>query len=304
MRKVDWVSIPQILVTADPLFFVLLLVSITVEQLIRAWRWQLILKGHAVPFWESYRGLLLGYFFNNVLPARAGEFIRAGYLGRKGILSSSEAFGSVVLERFADGIVVVCFIFASLVLFPVSPVIRQAGYSAMVFYFLVLIAIIFLQFRKEWMGRVTSFFLGFLPERFRERAVTAQDSFIGGLGLIRDPSRFLLVVVVSFVAWSASVFSYYLALKIFHLPLGLDAAILLIAVLSLGAMIPSSPGMIGIFEYCCMLVLSDMLQVQREVAASFGLFTHFVSYVYILAIGIAILACENLSFHELQSHPR
>lgn len=300
LRKVEWDKLPPILSTIDPWFVAAMVVSTLTEMVWRGWRWQLILAGRGIPFGMAYSGLILGYFFNNVLPARAGEFIRAGYLGRKGLVRSSEAFGSVVLERFVDGIVVITLILAAIRLFPVSPAIRQAGFSAMTFYGIVLAGILLLQFRRDWFTRITRFFLGFLPERFRERALSAQDAFIRGLDLVRQPARFLEVVVLSFAAWSNSLLTYYLSFRVFHLPFGLDAAVLLVAVLSLGAMIPSSPGMIGIFEWCCMVVLADMLGSSRELAASYGLFTHFLTYMVVLIIGMVILTRENLSMRELQ----
>lgn len=303
LRKVEWERLPPILTTVDPWFTALFLGNLTLEHLTRAWRWQLILKDRGVPFGSMYCGLLLGFFFNNVLPARAGEFIRAAYLGRKGIIPSSEAFGSIVLERMADGIAVVTLLVASLALFPLSPAIRQAGYSAMIFYLVVLAGILVLQFRKDWIVGMTGFILGFLPERYRERGVSVQESFIKGLDLVRDPARFLLVAAVSLLAWGLSTLSYFLCFKVFHITLGFDAAILLIAVLSLGAMIPSSPGMIGIFEYCCMLILADFFGLSKELAASYGLFVHFLGYLYVLVIGIVILTWENLSMQDLQEPP-
>ncbi|RCK80037.1 MAG: hypothetical protein OZSIB_3541 [Candidatus Ozemobacter sibiricus] len=301
LRRVEWQRLPPILLTIDPRFVAAMLVSIICEGLMRAWRWQVILGGRPLPFRHSYTGLMLGYFFNNVLPARAGEFIRAAYLGRQGIIRSSEAFGSVVLERFVDGIAVLTLILLAVQWFEVSPGIRQAGFSALVFYALVLGFILLFQFRRHWVMPITGFFIRLLPERFRERVTTAQEAFIRGLDSIRHPGRFLGVIALTFLSWGISTFTYYLSLKVFGLSQGWDVALLLISILSLGAMIPSSPGMIGIYQWCCMLVLSDMLHLPPEVAASHGLFTHFISYSVVLVIGLGLLTLENLSINDLQN---
>jgi len=66
-------------------------------------------------------------------------------------------------------------------------------------------------------------------------------------------------------------------------------------------MIPSSPAMIGIYEYCCIIVLTDMLGLPREVAVAFGLATHLLAYLYILAVGLAVLTIENLQLSDLES---
>jgi uncharacterized membrane protein YbhN (UPF0104 family) len=68
-------------------------------------------------------------------------------------------------------------------------------------------------------------------------------------------------------------------------------------------MIPTSPGMIGIYEYCCVLALHEVLGQSEEVAVMFGLVSHTVGYFYVLIAGFIILGIENLSVHDL-SHAR
>ncbi|HEY9071377.1 MAG TPA: lysylphosphatidylglycerol synthase transmembrane domain-containing protein [Candidatus Ozemobacteraceae bacterium] len=301
LRQVDWERVPAVLSAVDWRLLPVLLVSYTLEHLFRAVRWRYILHPREVPLWRLYAGLLLGYLFNNLFPARAGEFIRSWYLKSRGHAGFSEAFGSVVMERLLDGICVVGFIAFAVTMFPVGQVIRSGGYTAVTFYGAVLLVILLLQFRRGWVDTVSDLLLWPFPDAWKRWVYGLRDSFIGGLGLVRHPWPLAVSVGLSLVSWGASLVTYYITIKMFTLPMGMSETLLLIAVLSLGAMIPSSPGMIGIYEYCCILVLTDLLGLTREVAVAYGLATHFLSYFYVLAVGIVVLTIENLHLADLET---
>ena len=62
----------------------------------RALRWRWLFKIDALPSTASlYRGELIGYFGNNVLPLRLGELMRAYLIGREWNLSKKYVFGGV-----------------------------------------------------------------------------------------------------------------------------------------------------------------------------------------------------------------
>jgi len=300
LRKVEFDRIPAVLGTIRPWLLPFLVVSMTCEHLGRVVRWRVILRNHPIPFFNLYAGVILGYLFNNILPARAGEFARSIYLGRKGLASISEVFGSVVTERFLDGIAVVTMLAVLLARFDLPPLVRTGMFSAVVFYAVVLGVILLLQFRRVWVDVVVDAVLRFLPAPLAAKAKQMEDRFIEGLSLIRSPGPFLHAVFLSYVSWGWSMFTYFLSLNMLNIPAMPDTILLLIGVLSIAAMIPSSPGMIGIFQYCCVLVLSDMLGHPREQAAAFSLVSHLLSYLFVVAIGIVILMMENLSFTELR----
>lgn len=58
-------------------------------------------------FRNATEGVLVGYTGNNVLPARAGEFLRAIYLGNKEAVSRVSVLGTIFIERIFEGLVIV-----------------------------------------------------------------------------------------------------------------------------------------------------------------------------------------------------
>ena len=298
LRKVDLAQIPALLPRAKLSFLPLVLLSITCEQLWRAARWKVLLRGRVIPFFNLYAGLVLCYLFNNLLPARAGEFARAIYLGRKGLARTSEAFGSVVLERFLDGVFLVSILGFVVWRFQLPVILETAISSAVMFYAGIFVVILLLQFKSAWVDRPLRVLIRPFPESWQERVLSIQRSFISGFDLVRHPLAFFQALVLTYVSWGFSLFSTWLTCLMWDLGIGPDGVVLLIAVLSIGSMIPSSPGMIGIYQYCCVLTLSDLLNVNRELAATFGLAAHLQSYLYVLAVGLGILAYEKMSYDE------
>jgi uncharacterized protein (TIRG00374 family) len=301
LQKVELKQVPEILASLQYRYIFFICISYTLEHITRASRWQLILADRPLSLKHSYFGVVLGYFFNNMLPARAGEFLRAFYIKKKNIAPGSEAFGSVVFERFLDGIVIVSFIVYSMQKFTATPLIRKAGLSAIVFYAIVLVAIVLLQFRRAFFVKFSGFIFSLFPEKLAKPLHNARDSFINGLSLIRKPADFAKAMVMSFFTWGISVFTLWLSLEMFSFNLGPAESMLLISVIAIGSMIPSSPGMIGIYQFCCVVTLNGMLGLSPEKSATFGLVCHTIALLYVMIAGFLILAAEGLSFKELSS---
>ncbi|MGM0600507.1 MAG: lysylphosphatidylglycerol synthase transmembrane domain-containing protein [Candidatus Rifleibacteriota bacterium] len=299
LRKVDWSSIPDILSKIDYSFILLMCFTYTLEHLARAYRWRAILPGKYLKIKFAYFGIVLGYLFNNLLPARAGEFVRSFYLKKKKTAPASEIFGSVVFERFLDGLVIISLIVFSLNYFPSTDLVKQAGVSAVIFYLVILFVIILLQFKRNLVLKFTRKIFSTFPSKVAEFLHDSEESFINGLGLIARPKKFFRALLLSIVSWALSILTMYICLQMFNLDMGVVEAILLICILSIGSMIPTSPGMIGIYEYCCVLALHDILGRSEEVAVMFGLVSHTIGYFYVLVVGFIILGLENLSVHDL-----
>jgi hypothetical protein len=300
LRKVEWQEIPTILASGRLEYVALMFVTLAVEFLSRGYRWKILLGRQEIPYFQYLSGWVFGMFFNNVFPARAGEFVRSFYLGRKNGISSSETFGSVVLERFMDGVVVLTFIALSFNHFPIHGNLRSAGFTALGFYLTICVVLVVMQFRPAWPDAVLGVLLRPFPAGLRVRVLAVKDSFVKGFSLIRQPSRLFFSLLLSFATWGVSLLTVWLGMQVFGLSAGIWEALFLISVLSIGAMIPSSPGMIGIYEYCCILALVEVLGMNRETAITTGLFLHFFSYMCVLVTGGGLLFYENLSLKELE----
>lgn len=299
VQKVDWGQVSKIILGLDYRFIFLMCISYTFEHISRALRWKVILWNRPLPFLYSYFGVVTGYLFNNVLPARAGEFIRAYYLRKKNVAPVGEVFASVIVERFLDGLIIVSLIIFSLYKFPGNELIKKAAMSAIIFYVVILFAMLIIWFKKDWYEKLSGYFIRLLPDKISGKVNNLKNTFADGFALVGSPLRLLEAIVMSLVSWGFSILTLYLCLKMFNIGFGFYESVLLISVLGLGAMIPASPGMIGIYEYCCVIVMSFVLGKSKDLAISFGLVAHSIGYLYVLIVGFSIFIYEGFKFSDL-----
>jgi uncharacterized protein (TIRG00374 family) len=70
---------------------------------VRAVRWQLLFQPETrPPIGPTTRATIVGQFFNNILPARAGEAARIVMLKQEAGTSRTESLGTAVAERISD----------------------------------------------------------------------------------------------------------------------------------------------------------------------------------------------------------
>ncbi len=116
-RNVDfktlWVTLASINYWWTLPFVVVTLLSMYV----RTMRWHyLLLPSYKIPTSRLFSPLMMGFAFNGIFPARAGEFARAYVLGKKEKMPFSSAFATVVVERILDGLTML-FLFAVTLMF-------------------------------------------------------------------------------------------------------------------------------------------------------------------------------------------
>lgn len=69
-----------------------------------AWRWRIILSpAEDVPYWRSLQAVMIGGFFNEVLPAKGGEAVRAYLLTHWTKVHLPLSISSAVIEAVIDG---------------------------------------------------------------------------------------------------------------------------------------------------------------------------------------------------------
>ena len=82
--------------------FILIIVILDIVGLfVRGKAWQTIL-GNKISLIQSFFGVSEGYFLNNILPFRGGEFGRSFFVGRSSGLGTFYTLSTIVIERAFD----------------------------------------------------------------------------------------------------------------------------------------------------------------------------------------------------------
>jgi uncharacterized protein (TIRG00374 family) len=304
VRNVEWREVYSGLKEVAPGFLFLTFFSFFASLLCRAFLWQALLsRKKKIPWSSSFQAILIGYMGNNVLPLRMGELMRAYAVGKKEALSKSLALASIVLERLLDLLSLLIFFGVLLLAMPLTKWLFTSG--LVVFLFLISMAIL-LHFLAADTGRFVSRVmkpLEYLPAGLSEKARRIIHSFTEGLSLIKGAPQVVQAVFLSFLTWSLMTLSFYFCMNAFEMALPLTAPLLLVVVLNIGVMIPSSPGFIGIFQYLCILSLS-FFDVPKENALAFSVVLHATQYLPVTLLGWLFWAREDLVPPERSPTPR
>jgi len=85
-------------------WIVLALIFEVASNCCHAWRWRVILSpAEPVPFWRSLQAVLIGGFFNEVLPAKGGEAVRVYLLTHWTKVHLPLSISSAAIEAVIDG---------------------------------------------------------------------------------------------------------------------------------------------------------------------------------------------------------
>ena len=101
--------------------FMLSVILLIIGVVIRAKRWQYILKPvEHIPLHPLFSSTMIGYFGNSILFFRLGELLRAYSVSVGRTLTVSQAFGTVILERIIDAFTVVIILILLLPWIPIQ----------------------------------------------------------------------------------------------------------------------------------------------------------------------------------------
>src|SRR2546428_132033 len=96
---------------------------------VRAFRWRSLFVGDRPSrFSNFFKALMVGYLFNNLMPARAGDLIRVYHLSRHEAFSKSKILATLFAERTGDLLALMVLLSLVLLGYPALPLwLKRAG---------------------------------------------------------------------------------------------------------------------------------------------------------------------------------
>jgi uncharacterized protein (TIRG00374 family) len=306
--RLEWQATLGALGSANYLFLLPSFALVIASLFLRTWRWQWLLKPVGkIPFAPAFRAANIGIGANMVLPARAGEFLRAYVLGRATDHSKVAIFATLVVERILDGFSILLSLLIVVVVVGVnSPELQRIGMIGGLFYFAALVGMLVFYFRQAWFSRLVE---RLVPDRWAGSVLNLLDAFARGLHVLRDGKQLLAVCLQSILIWIVLGLSFYPVMRAFDFgaPVPLFAPFLLLPLLALGLTIPGAPGGIGITQYMGVLALQLSFAADgatlapdfAEKAAAFSLLMHLSQAAPEIAFGLWAFLSEGLSWGDV-----
>lgn len=247
------------------------------------WRRLLAAMGHRVRFGYAFSLLLAGWFISALVPARAGDLVRAGLLRRDHNVPVSAGLGSVAAERAFDAMTLVFLVTLAGIwaLAGRAPEWVWRSVAATVGLFAVaMVGLILAPRAKAWMTDLFAWPL-------YQKALQFGFNLLGHIrGLARHPAVLLLLAVQSLYVWLCDVLLAYLLLRGIGAPLSLAVAAFTAMAADLAVTVPITPGAVGQFEAAFVGLLA-LFAVPTSQAGLAALLNRFVSFwTFILFSGL------------------
>ncbi len=301
-RNVDFPEVAAALSRANYWWLIPGVAFMFISLIIRAYRWHFFMEPiKNVPLRPLFSAMMIGYMANNVFPLRLGEVMRALAIGRSAQISRASAFATIIVERIIDILSLLVILGFTVFFHKFPPEIKQAG---LIIFFgaLGIIGFIVLLMEKteatlRWVKKLS----GFLPKRAQEFVQHLLRSFLAGFEIFRHTHHYFSIIVQSIVLWVLYAGIIYVTFFAFNIKLENDAIIVaslvILVMISIGIMIPSSPGFVGTYHYLAMQGLA-LFGVPESDALSFAIVLHISNYIPITLVGMYYFWKENLHFRD------
>ncbi len=252
---------------------------------LRARRWGVLLEPRArVTQGRLFTATIVGFLAINTLPARLGELVRAYVLSRTERIPIGVVLGSLVMERIFDLVALGAFWALSLLFAPYPDWFRWSGYLTLATGVALVGTLWGLHAAHVNEHPGLDRLMGLLPARLRAPVSSGVASFSSGLAGIRRPTTILVAAAVSGAQWAVSGAVFLIVGKSMGLALPWWSPFLLAFVVSVGVMLPSSPGFIGVMEASCVVGVG-LLGVGKSRGLAFGILYHVSQLAPLVVLG-------------------
>lgn len=293
LRDLDWGVFLRAIKNIQASYLVAIALWSSAAYFIRAMRLRFLLNNGmsfkiSSVFWAS----MTGYLGNSILPARAGELIRAAYLVKKSEAAFSFIFAVGIVERIVDLIVLVVLgAFA----FPYTQAISFAFQNAMGLISLIgllgLVAIFVLPYQFQLVKSAIAFVFRFCSSCI-PRIEGFVKSFFDGLISVHRVDRFGKFIGITSVIWMMDAFGLWTLGYALNLSVTLAQTLVLLAALGLSSAIPSTPGYVGVYQFVAVTILGPF-GVSRENALAYIFISQIINYVVVGTWGLVGLGQFN-----------
>lgn len=261
-------------------------------------RWKILLEGVGIKekFSHVFASMFMCYFFNSLIPFRAGDFYRAYLIKKRRDVAFSKGIGTLFVEKAFDIVILVLILTGAGLL--VLSQFSSAFISQLLVIGIVLLGVIIL------ISIVCLIFFSRQVVLFSEKITKTIRNFSEVIHISLNDRKVLVgVVVTSVLDWCVVFLFFYLI----SLSLGLELSVLIVAFIvvveNLLTIIPLTPAGLGFVELGVGGILIA-IGTEKNLSIAIALLMRFVAYwlqILFGAIAYFILKHEKIF---LKSHDK
>jgi glycosyltransferase 2 family protein len=301
VRGIDWSKLWSVYSTANYWFLLPGVLIIIGCSYARARRWKILISSNEpISVTRLFHIVNVGYLFNNLLPAKVGELVRAYLVGRVIEGGFAKALSTLIVERLLD---VLCVVILLIILIPFIALPVWATRAGLIFGMIAILGVAMLvvlahfgERGLDWVWR----YLGQLPLIGKPRVRGWLANLVAGLTPLTKLRLLPGIALWSFALWLGYALLNYTLLAAFGMTAKVSPALSSFALCAtgFGMIVPSSPGAMGVFEGAVVLALSLYgVDASQAFAYAFGL--HMFTNLGLILLGLNGLRAESLSFSQV-----
>ena len=286
---------------------------IILTYVVRAYRWQILLRPFKqIPVNDIYAPLMIG-FMGNILPARAGEFLRAYLVGKKHGITFAGSLSTIIVERLFD---MVCLLILFVWVFVVNidmfdPQLTFSGISVQTmlagfgrFCGILVIGLLCFMFLLSYKEEQVKSWIGWLvkpfPDKWKDRILFIVGEFALGCKIIKDPGPLIQIIFLSVAVWLLFIATYYPFYYAFDLQdKSLESVLLLTVMVCVLITILPTPGFLGSFNAGVLIALHEIMGEAEVKAVSFGMVSWATGFLVLIGGGLFFIFKDHMSVQSL-----
>jgi len=269
----------------------------------RAYRWHfMVLPIKRVVFSKLLAATCIGFMANNVLPLRLGEFVRAYSLSTQDKdIPKSASLANIFVERLVFDLIALLLIFGAVLYF--SPIklddSMKFGLNLTILVALVgIVVMLILAYKPDQTSRLLTRYLFFLPDRIKDFIQSVIKKFSQGLIFLSDIKSVAWVSLQTMIIWILMGLSNYFVFLAFGFDVNLDASFVVLVVVSVSILVPSSPGFVGVYHAGAVWSLMAY-GISKEEALSCAIVLHATQYIIVTSMGFYFLKKAHLTLKKI-----
>ncbi len=287
LKDVPLSDVFEALARANYVWVLFAIVAMIVQSWLRSLRWMELYypvqKG--LRAWQMFGIVLISQMLNIVVPWRVGELARIYLAGEIEKRSKTQTLATLGVEKFFDTLM----LFALLLIIPpfmTLPNWLEGPREGIVLLTVALFVVAFvLLLARAWLiDLLDKIHLPWSTKSLGEIAHLA----LGSLDVLKRWDLHLWLQALSVLIWFLGVVVNYLTFLALNLQLPFISAFLLMAVLQVGGIVPSSPGKVGVFQYLCIVTLA-LFGVDKSIGLTSGILLYLIAYGTPVVLGILFL---------------
>ena len=291
MNKIDWQEIIKAIQSMAIPYLILAALISTGNVLIRALRWHLLLKDEgSQTLTQTAQAVWIGYLGNNILPGRAGEFLRSIFLALAGNIRKTLVLATAFIERLIDAATLLMLALIMLNFTEALPSHVQSTLNLIIPILSGAIIFIFLtpRFEKLFSRLILKLPVG---KNISDKLNHFFLGIVDGIRTFHNVRRLGVFIFLTVIVWIFDAFAIMLFLQAFTAPISLPQAIVFLTAIGFASSIPATPGYVGVFQAIAVMLL-PIFGVSANIA--FAMISVFQAQMLVLSLVFGVYSWISL----------